>query len=240
MARRNGFGDPVLMKRLLIRLILAPAVLVWGAIAQAQDLGTVLFDFDSASLDAEAATQVRAIAEALEATPSYKPTIVVGYTDAVGSTGYNLALGQRRAQTVADALTAQGVPVSRIGTIASRGEADLVVAVATAERRNRRVNVALDDMLSACRSYRDIDLNPAGFGDAFQVDLQSRLAEAVNAYSRFTGDSQNGPAFQMAGAAKYDCGIAAGLGPNEDRKLEYGPKCFCNSARLRVALGGAR
>ncbi|MBA5764753.1 OmpA family protein, partial [Vibrio sp. 404] len=105
------------------------------------DLGTVLFDFDSASLDAEAATQVRAIAEALEATPSYKPTIVVGYTDAVGSTGYNLALGQRRAQTVADALTAQGVPVSRIGTIASRGEADLVVAVATAERRNRRVNV---------------------------------------------------------------------------------------------------
>lgn len=202
-----------------------------------QDLGTVYFDFDSDQLDSTAQSQVSEIAEHLTENPTYKPTVVVGYTDAVGSSGYNLGLGERRARRVAEALIGAGVPVSRIGSVSSRGENELVVAVATAERRNRRVRVTLDDMLAACRSYRQIDLNPAGFGDAFQADLQGRLNEAVAAYSQFSADGHNGPAFQMAGAARHDCGIAAGLDMQAGRKLEYGQKCFCNSARLRVALG---
>jgi hypothetical protein len=108
--------------------------------------------------------------------------------------------------------------------------------MATAERRNRRVIVTLDDMIAACRSYRNIDLNPAGFGDEFQTDLRSRLYRAVSSYARYAADGRNGPAFQMAGAAKYDCGIAVGLQPNKGGKLEFGQKCFCNSARLQVAL----
>lgn len=227
-----------MVTRFLTRWLLTPVFLLTAQVAGAQELGTVLFDFDSSRLDAQAQGQVDAVADALTVAPSYKPTIVVGYTDAVGSSGYNQGLGQRRAQSVADALVARGIPVSRIGTVSSRGEADLVIVVATAERRNRRVEVALDDMLAACRSYRSIDLNPAGFGDEFQVDLQSRLAEAVSYHDRFAADGANGPAFQMSGAAKYDCGVAASLGSGEGRKLEYGQKCFCNSARLRVALGG--
>lgn len=201
----------------------------------AQD--TVLFDFDSARLDPDARAQVAAIVERLKANPSYKPTVVVGHTDAVGSDAYNQRLGQRRAEAVAAALKADGIPVARIGTVTSRGERELLVAVATAERRNRRVQVTLDDMLAACRSYREIDLNPAGFDDEFQSDLQGRLTEAVSAYGQFAADGGNGPAFQMAGAARHDCGIAAGLKNSEGRKLEYGKKCFCSSARLRVALG---
>jgi outer membrane protein OmpA-like peptidoglycan-associated protein len=204
--------------------------------ASAQDLGTVLFDFDSDALDAQSQSQVAAIAETLKENPSYKPTIVVGYTDAVGSSDYNQGLGQRRARAVAGALTAAGVPISRIGTVASCGENDLVVAVATAERLNRRATVTLDDMMKACRSYRNIDLNPAGFGAEFQSDLQARLDRAVASYARFAADGRNGPAYQMAGAAKYDCGIAVGLETDELRKLEYGQKCFCSSARLQVAL----
>lgn len=223
---------PMLPRSLLALLLLVST----GLEARAQELGTVLFDFDSATLDATANAQVTSIAQALRDAPSYKPNVVVGHTDAVGSSAYNQSLGQRRAQAVADALVLQGVPVSRIGTVESRGEGDLLISVATPERRNRRVVVGLDDLLSACRSYRDVDLNPAGFGDAFEMDLQARLAEAVNAYQRFSSAGTNGPAFQMAGAAKYDCGVAAGLGQNETRKLEYGQKCFCNSARLRVAL----
>ena len=223
---------------LVVRLFSALFLAIFFAAGStaAQNLGTVLFDFDSDSLDAQSQVHVAELAETLKANPSYKPTIVVGYTDAVGTNVYNQSLGQRRARTVADALIASGVPVARISTVESRGENDLVIAVATAERRNRRAIVTLDDMMAACRSYRNIDLNPAGFGDEFQTDLRTRLDRAVSSYARFVANGRNGPAFQMAGAAKYDCGIAVGLQPNEGRKLEYGQKCFCNSARLQVAL----
>ena len=225
------------LRHLCAALLLGSVLVTLPGTARAQDLGTVFFDFGSAVLDAEALAGVEAIASSIKASPSYRPTVVVGHTDAVGSAEYNMRLGQRRAQAVADALIARGVPVSRIGTVSSRGKTELVVAVATAERRNRRVEVSLDEMLAACRSFRQIDLNPAGFGDAFEADLRSRLVEAASAFQRFAADGRNGPAFQMAGAAKYDCGIATSLGATEPRKLEYGQKCFCNSARLRVALG---
>lgn len=225
------------LRVVVARAICMPMLLMTLSAAQAQELGTIFFDFDSAALDAEAQAKVAAIAQSLDAAPSYRPSVVIGHTDAVGSAGYNMQLGLRRARAVADALVASGVPVSRIGSVSSRGKTDLVVMVATAERSNRRVEVSLDDMLAACRSYRQIDLNPAGFGDAFEADLRSRLVEAAGAFERFSADGRNGPAFQMSGAAKYDCGIAAGLGATEPRKLEFGQRCFCNSARLRVALG---
>ncbi|WP_170436752.1 OmpA family protein [Ruegeria arenilitoris] len=92
------------------------------------------FNFDSDQLDAEGRQQVAEIAERLKAINSYKPTVIVGYTDAVGSKGYNQGLGQRRANTVARALIAAGVPVDEIGSISSRGKSDLLIAVATADR----------------------------------------------------------------------------------------------------------
>jgi len=219
-----------------VRLILTIWLSCAAALAAAQDLGTVFFDFDSDQLDAEARAKITQIAADLKANPSYRPTIVIGHTDAVGSREYNQALGLRRARRVADALLEEGVSASRIGTVESRGKTELVIAVATAERRNRRVTVTLDDMLAACRSYRDIALNPAGFGAEFQNDLRQRLQTAVASRARFAAEGRNGPAFQMAGAAKHDCGIAVGLGMDEERKLEYGQRCFCNSARLNVAL----
>lgn len=212
------------------------ALFAFSTILAAQTLGTVYFEFDSDQLDGETRAQVAEIAERLKASPSYKPTVVVGYTDAVGSASYNQGLGKRRARRVEAALVEAGVPVSRIGVVSSRGENDLVVEVATAERRNRRVRVTLEDMLAACRTYREIDLNPAGFGQEFQSDLRARLDEAVAAYAQFSSDGRNAAAFQMAGAARFDCGIATELDLQAGRKKEFGQKCFCNSARLRVAL----
>ena len=234
MLAKRSIGN--LLRPFSVRLLFLPLFVLSVTQAPAQDLGTIFFDFGSATLDAEAQAGVVAIARSLEASPSYRPTVVVGHTDAVGSAEYNMRLGQRRAQAVADALIAEGVPVGRIGTVSSRGKTELVVAVASAERRNRRVEVSLDDMLAACRSFRQIELNPEGFGGAFEADLRTRLAQAASAFERFAGDGRNGPAFQMAGAAKYDCGIAASLAATEPRKLEYGQRCFCNSARLDVAL----
>ena len=163
---------------------------------------------------------------------------MVGYTDAGGSSGYNDQLGLRRARAVAQELVAQGVPVARVGTVESRGERELLVSVTTAERRNRRATVTLDDMLAACRSYRDISITPASIRDELQQDLESRLSEAVSAFAAYQSNGTNGPAFQMAGAAQEDCGIATGFEPNALRKTEYAQRCICSSARLRTALSG--
>lgn len=223
-----------MFRRFLVVILLACAL---PALALAETLGTVNFDFDSDLLDTEARAEISQIAARLTENPSYKPTVVVGHTDAVGSAGYNDGLGLRRAQRVANALVAAGVPVARVGTVQSRGENELLVAVSTAQRANRRVTIGLGDMLAACRSWRGINVTPASVGPELQGDLISRLNEAVAAYQRFGADGANAAAFQMAGAAREDCGIAVGFGDAERRKVEYAQRCLCSSARLRVALG---
>ncbi|MEM9577401.1 MAG: OmpA family protein [Pseudomonadota bacterium] len=206
-------------------------------VVSAQELGTVNFQFDSDQLDPDGRRQIADIAERLKETESYKPTVVVGYTDAVGTSAYNLDLGKRRAKTVADALIAAGVPVDRLGAISSRGKNDLLVRVQTADRRNRRVTVQLGDILAACSNYRNVALSQSAVGAALQNDLTLRLEEAVKTYSRMTATGKNGPAFQMAGAAREDCGQAVGYGDQSVRKIEYAKRCFCSSARMRAALG---
>ncbi|MEM9126190.1 MAG: OmpA family protein [Pseudomonadota bacterium] len=227
-----------MLRRLgLVRAVLLILLCMGSVTVRADTFGTVNFNFDSDQLDAGGRQQVSEIAARLKAVDSYKPTVVVGYTDAVGSTGYNQSLGQRRANTVAQALIAAGVPVDRIGTVSSRGKTDLLVAVTTADRRNRRVTVGLAEILAACRSYRDVQLTQAAVGNELQQDLNTRLQTAVTQYQLLTDSGQNGPAFQMAGAAKEDCGKAVGLDAGSIRKVEYAKRCFCSSARLNVALG---
>jgi outer membrane protein OmpA-like peptidoglycan-associated protein len=70
---------------------------------------------------------------------------VNGYTDSVGSDGYNQALSQRRAEAVADYLRSHGLKVDRY-VVRGYGKSDPVATNATAEgrARNRRVDVLLD------------------------------------------------------------------------------------------------
>ena len=214
--------------------------LFFGLPAFSQSLGTINFDFDSDKLDAQALQQVAEIAETLKSTDSYKPTVIVGYTDAVGGSRYNRDLGLRRANAVAEAMRAQGVPVDRVGKTESRGKNELLVAVASPERLNRRVTISLEDILAACRSYRDVDLAESSVGSALQSDLERYVIEAARYYSQLTTSGQNGPAFQMAGAARSDCEQAAGYQNDSIRKVEYAKKCFCSTARMQVALGQLR
>ncbi|MCV6825175.1 MULTISPECIES: OmpA family protein [Halocynthiibacter] len=219
--------------RFLIFLLCA----IFPLAVKAQDIGTVNFEFDSFALDANSQAQIAEIAEKLKAQQSYKQTVVVGYTDAVGSNSYNQSLGQKRATAVAQALVALGVPVARIGSVKSRGENDLVVKVATAERANRRVTVTLDDILAACRSYRSINISQSSVGDELQADLTARLQKAAGYLKSLEKSGRNGSAYQMAGAAGEDCNVAVGLKADSERKVEYAKRCFCSSARMEVALG---
>ena len=101
---------------------------------------TFFFDFDSSSMTDEARGQVDAHIAALLG--NNLMVRLEGHTDERGTREYNLALGERRANTVRDYMVANGVPSYRIETI-SYGEEN-PVAYGTGEsnwRQNRRVDL---------------------------------------------------------------------------------------------------
>jgi outer membrane protein OmpA-like peptidoglycan-associated protein len=71
---------------------------------------------------------------------------VIGYTDTVGSAASNRKLSQRRAEAVADALAAQGVPRDSID-VQWHGEDQLPVPTADGvpEPQNRRVRITMTE-----------------------------------------------------------------------------------------------
>ncbi len=72
------------------------------------------------------------------------PTIVVGYTDAAGSEGYNQALSERRSEAVRQELLAQGVKGGAV-EMAWKGKHDLAVKTpdGVKEPANRRVTIVI-------------------------------------------------------------------------------------------------
>ena len=103
----------------------------------------VSFGFDSASIRPEFASTLNEMAQILNQDTRSTVTII-GYTDNVGSADYNLDLSQRRARSVADALSARGVSPGRIYT-EGRGETQPRADNSTEEgrRMNRRVEIII-------------------------------------------------------------------------------------------------
>jgi peptidoglycan-associated lipoprotein len=83
------------------------------------DLGTIYFDFDKSNIREDARGVLRGNAEALIATGA--DVIIGGNTDDRGDAEYNLALGERRANSVKKYLVNLGVPAGQMRTI-SYGE----------------------------------------------------------------------------------------------------------------------
>lgn len=81
---------------------------------------TVYFDFDSSLVKSSEQDKVAGVAGALSENMS-NLLQVEGHCDERGTEGYNLALGERRALSLRDALVAAGVSPDRIQTI-SYGE----------------------------------------------------------------------------------------------------------------------
>ena len=100
-----------------------------------------LYDFDKATLKAEGKATLDKIAQDLSKI-KLEVIIAVGNTDSVGTDAYNMALGQRRAQSVKAYLVSKGVDGSRIYT-ESKGKSNPVASNATAEGRakNRRTDI---------------------------------------------------------------------------------------------------
>ena len=74
------------------------------------------FDLDKADIRADAKDALSSTAQFLRSYPQVK-VVVEGHCDERGSTEYNLALGDRRAQAAKDFLVSLGVPADRMQTV---------------------------------------------------------------------------------------------------------------------------
>ena len=81
---------------------------------------TVYFEFDRSNLTSKSIQTLKSVVNALNDNSSIKISLA-GHADERGTREYNLALGQRRAETVADYLALNGINSSRI-TVKSYGE----------------------------------------------------------------------------------------------------------------------
>jgi outer membrane protein OmpA-like peptidoglycan-associated protein len=93
------------------------------------------FGFDSIDLDAVDRAQIRACATWLASHPQHD-LVVEGHTDDVGTPAYNAYLARRRAENVADALIAAGVPDDRL-VVYAFGEYKPAGTQASSNRRVR-------------------------------------------------------------------------------------------------------
>jgi len=106
-------------------------------------LGDVLFAFNKAELQPGAMRTIDKLAEFLEK-HSERKVVIEGHTDSRGSDEYNLGLSQRRADSVRNALVANGVDPVRIQTIGMGKEYPVASNDTDAGRQqNRRVEIII-------------------------------------------------------------------------------------------------
>lgn len=108
------------------------------------DIQSITFDTGSAAISPEQARQLATLGQVIADSVKNNPRevyLIEGYTDAVGSDASNLALSDRRAESVALALTEYfQVPPENM-VVQGYGEQFLKVQTQEAERANRRVAV---------------------------------------------------------------------------------------------------
>lgn len=114
------------------------------ALASVINLEAVTFATNSAAVQPSQADRLRQVGLLIRDLVAENRTelfLIEGHTDAVGNAGYNLPLSDRRAESVALALTEYfGVPAENM-VIQGYGESFLRIATQEAERLNRRVAV---------------------------------------------------------------------------------------------------
>ena len=108
------------------------------------DLDTINFEFGADTVSESEIAKLEGVAQAMERILDDNPGetfLIEGHTDAVGSDLSNLALSDRRAESVAEALTnVFGIPPENL-TTQGYGEEYLKVDTQERERENRRVAI---------------------------------------------------------------------------------------------------
>ena len=102
---------------------------------------TIYFEFDKSNLTSKSIQTLKSTVNALNENSSIQITLA-GHADERGTREYNLALGQRRAETVSDYLVLNGISKNRI-TVKSYGEERPAVSGQNEKSysKNRRVEI---------------------------------------------------------------------------------------------------
>lgn len=104
-----------------------PEIIPGSADDFAKAVGNIMyFDFDSSDLRPKTKEQLDNAIAWLNKYPAKKITIE-GHADERGTRDYNLALGQRRAQAIADYLSAAGIASDRFTTISYGSDRPAVI-----------------------------------------------------------------------------------------------------------------
>ena len=104
----------------------------------------ILFGYDSVDLSPEARATVEKWARVLNQAGGTRVAIE-GHCDERGTREYNLALGERRANSVRNYLTSLGIPAARVQTISFGKEKPVVVGSNEQSwAQNRRAVIAID------------------------------------------------------------------------------------------------
>lgn len=110
---------------------------------KAMGMETIYFKYDSFEIDSDGKAALNTNAEILKANPSVKIQ-VEGHCDQRGGIQYNIALGEKRANTVRDALKKAGIDSGRVATISYGKERPVDSAMSEgAFGKNRRANFVL-------------------------------------------------------------------------------------------------
>ena len=81
------------------------------------ELQTIYFDFDRSVIRDDQKPSMRSNTSAAEEHEEWRIIVVEGHTDERGTEEYNLALGERRANSVKQYMVNAGIPASRIDTV---------------------------------------------------------------------------------------------------------------------------
>lgn len=114
-----------------------------GASGSGSELADISFDYDSSALSGSAESTLKKNASWLTSHSSQK-VVVEGHCDERGTSEYNLALGERRAKSVADYLRTMGASSSQLSTISYGEELPLDPAKnEAAYAKNRRAHFSM-------------------------------------------------------------------------------------------------
>ena len=125
----------------------APPMVVQETVKETQvTLMDIFFDFDRSNLKDDQKAALQADLATLKADPKLK-LLIEGHCDERGTVEYNLALGERRAKAVKDALSAAGISADRLSIISYGKERPFVLGHdESAWKMNRRAHFVMQKM----------------------------------------------------------------------------------------------
>jgi len=102
----------------------------------------IYFDFDKSLIRKDAVPQLENVADWMKANPT-KTVALEAHADEKGSSSYNIALGQRRADATKEYLIKQGVDPSRLKAVSYGKEKPFVNGI-NEQSKNRRIHFVVE------------------------------------------------------------------------------------------------